>query len=84
MDLAGLLSQASSLPEAQQRKVAAILGSLVADAAGRSNLIKINILIQLENVCEIIVHGVSMMIDLCGTICLIFGWIKCCHKLSGR
>ena len=34
MELSELLSKAGSLPEAQQRKVAAILGSLVADAAG--------------------------------------------------
>ena len=36
MELADLLAKAGSLPEPQQRKVAAILGSLVADAAGRS------------------------------------------------
>lgn len=35
MEVADLLAKASSLSEAQQRKVAAILGSLVADAAGR-------------------------------------------------
>jgi hypothetical protein len=35
MELSELLSKAGSLPEAQQRKVAAILGSLVADAAGK-------------------------------------------------
>ena len=34
MELADLLAKAGSLPESQQRKVAAILGSLVADAAG--------------------------------------------------
>ena len=34
MELSELLSKAGSLPDAQQRKVAAILGSLVADAAG--------------------------------------------------
>ena len=33
MELSELLSKAGSLPEVQQRKVAAILGSLVADAA---------------------------------------------------
>jgi hypothetical protein len=38
MELSELLSKAGSLPEAQQRKVAAILGSLVADAAGRFNI----------------------------------------------
>lgn len=35
MEVSELLSKAGSLPEAQQRKVAAILGSLVADAAGK-------------------------------------------------
>ena len=45
MELSELLSKAGSLPEAQQRKVAAILGSLVADAAG--------ILISVENHVQI-------------------------------
>ena len=34
MELSDLLAKAGGLSEAQQRKVAAILGSLVADAAG--------------------------------------------------
>ena len=38
MELSELLSKAGSLPEAQQRKVGAILGSLVADAAGINGL----------------------------------------------
>ena len=31
-----LLARAASLPEAQQRRVAAILGAVVADAAGEA------------------------------------------------
>ena len=34
MEIDELLSKAKGLPEWQQRRVAAILGSLVADAAG--------------------------------------------------
>ena len=34
MELSGLISTAKNLPENEQKRVAAILGALVADAAG--------------------------------------------------
>ena len=52
MELSDLLSTAKSLPLFQQRRVAAIVGSLVADAAG-------NIYVRLADRA---VHGVAKFI----------------------